>query len=191
MASLFASFRQRQPSVELELLELRPAQIFDAVRSGVIDLGIVHHYGEPGQAGLQCVTLKSYQTVLAIGGSDPVLPQTIEQLWDREWMTSDLADHADGYIAVLASRLGLDPPSRLFRCTSIAVCFELSEQPQLVSHWADNINPYLDMKFASGALTRLDLGIELPAMEIALVYKDDDLLSPGGALLAKIIRSAV
>jgi DNA-binding transcriptional LysR family regulator len=190
LASVFASFRQRQPSVELELLELRPAQIFDAVRSGVIDLGIVHHYGETDLAGLQCVTLKSYQTILAIGGHDPALPQSIERLWDREWITSDLAEHADGYISVLASRLGIDPPSRLFRCTSIAVYFELAEQPQLVSHWADNINPYLDMKFGSGALTKLNLGMDLPAMDIALVYKDDELLSPGGALLTKIIRSA-
>jgi len=190
IATLFASFRQRQPAVELELLELRPAQVFDAVRSGVIDLGIVHHYGETDLAGLQCVTLKSYQTVLAIGGQDAALPQTIEQLWEREWITSDLADHADGYISVLSARLGIDPPSRLFRCTSIAILFELSEQPQLVSHWADDINPYLDMKFASGALTRLDLGIDLPTMDIALVYKDDELLSPGGALLTKIIRSA-
>lgn len=191
IASLFAQFRERQPSIELGLLELRPAQIFDAVRSGTLDLGIVHHYGNLDLAGLQCAMLKSYPTMLAIGGRDPAPPETIDQLWSLEWITGDLADYHHGYIPILADRLGRNVPQRISRCTSISVYFDLSEQSQLITHWADNIHAHLDMKFQSGALTRISLGLDLPDMHIALVYKDEELLTPGGALLARMVRSSL
>lgn len=191
IASVIASFRARQPSVELSLLELRPAQIFEALRTGTLDLAIVHHHGAMEPAGLQCATLKTYRTVLAVGGRDPVLPETVDQLWSHEWITGDLADYEHGYIPMVADRIGRDLPRRISRCTSISVYFDLSEQPQLISHWADNINPHLDHKFRSGTLTRVELDIDLPDMHIALVYKDEELLTPGGTLLAKIIRSSL
>ena len=191
IARILTAFRQRQPSVELELLELRPGQIFDAVRSGILDFGLVHHYGHMDLAGLQYVTLKSYPTILAIGGPSPSIPQSVDELWDREWITGDLADHPDGYIAVLSRLLGLDIPRHILRCTSISVYFELAGQAQIISHWADNISVYLDMKFASGALTRLDLDLNLPEMKIAMVYKDEELLSPSAARLAKSIGSSL
>ncbi|MET0365128.1 MAG: LysR family transcriptional regulator [Sphingobium sp.] len=191
IASVVGTFRKRQPSVEMGLLELRPAQIFDAIRGGTLDLGIVHHYGSMDLAGLQCVTLKTYGTMLAIGGRDPALPQTVDQLWSLEWITGDLSDYHHGYIPILADRIGRNVPQRISRCTSISVYFELAEQPGLISHWAEIINSYLDLKLRSGALTRIDLGIDLPDMHIALVYKDEELLTPGGALLAKIIRSSL
>lgn len=191
IASVVASFRQRQPSVELGLLELRPAQIFDAVRCGTLDLGIVHHYGSLDLAGLQCVTLKTYRTMLATGGRDPVLPKTVEQLWSMEWITGDLSDYHHGYIPIVADRLGRNLPQRISRCTSISVYFDLAEQSALISHWAEITNPHLSLKLRSGGLTRLDLNIDLPDMHIALVCKDEELLTPGGALLAKIIRSSL
>ena len=191
IAGVFATFRERQPAVELVLLELRPAQIFDAVRSGTIDLGIVHHYSSLDPAGLQCAPLKTYATMLAIGGAAPQIPQTVDELWSLEWITGDLADYHHGYLPILADRLGRNVPHRIARCTSIAVYFELAEQPRLVSHWAENINLHLDRKFHSGALTHVPLGIDLPEMHIALVYKDEELLTPGGSLLTKIIRSSL
>jgi DNA-binding transcriptional LysR family regulator len=191
IASLLANFRERQPSVELSLLELRPAQIFDAVRSGTLDLGIVHHYGDLDLIGLQCATSKSYPTVLAVGGRDAAVPDSIDRLWSMEWITGDLADYRQGYIPILAEQLGRSAPQRIIRCTAIAVYFDLAEQSQVISHWADNINPHLDLKFQSGALTKVELGVPLPRMHITLVYKDEELLTPAGALLAKMIRSSL
>jgi DNA-binding transcriptional LysR family regulator len=191
IASIVARFRERQPSVELELLELRPAQIFDAVRSGTLDIGIVHHYGGIDLAGLQCITLKTYGTMLAIGGRDPVLPETVDQLWSLAWITGDLSDYHHGYIPVMANRLGRNMPKHISRCTSISVYFDLAEQSGLITHWAEIASAHLDLKLRSGALTRIDLDIDLPDMHIAFVYKDEELLTPGGALLAKIIRSSL
>lgn len=191
IADVFASFRVRQPSVELALLELRPAHIFDAVRSGTLDLGIVHHYGSLDLAGLQYAALRSYPTMLAVGGQGPILPQTIDQLMALEWITGDLADYHHGYIPVLADRLGCNVPKRISRCTSIAVYFKLAEQQALISHWADIKNAHLDHRFESGALTKVDLGIDLPEMHIALIQRDEELLTPSGALLAKAIRASL
>jgi molybdate transport repressor ModE-like protein len=189
IAPLFTQFRERQPGVELEVLELRPALIFDAVRSGILDFGIVHHYGGMEAVGMQCTRLVSYPTILAIGRSESELPRTVDAVWSRDWITGDQADFSDGYVSILSSRLGLEAPKRIFRCTSITLYFDLCEQTGIISHWADIPNPHLAAKFSSGALTRLETGIELPNMEIALACKDEELLSPGGALLAKIIRS--
>ena len=137
IAAILATFRQRQPGVELSLLELRPAQIFDAVRCGTFDLGIVHHYGSFDPAGLQWTALHSYPTLLAIGGRGGERPETLDRLWSREWITGDLVNYTHGYISVLARRLGRGVPQRISRCTSISVYFDLSEQSQLVSHWAE------------------------------------------------------
>lgn len=191
IARVFTSFRERQPSVELGLLELRPAQIFEAVRSGTLDLAIVHHYGSLNLAGLQCSPLRSYPTMLAVGAGNPALPQTVDELWAREWITGDLADYHHGYIPVLADRLGRPVPPLISRCTSISVYFDLAEQAPCISHWADTLNAHVDRKFESGALTRVHLDLDLPEMNIALVYKDEELLTPAGALLAKIVRASL
>ena len=191
IASVMAAFRERQPGVELGLLELRPAQIFDAVRCGTLDFGIVHHYGSFDPAGLKCTPLRSYPTMLAMGGQKVDALETVDRLWSLEWITGDLVDYEHGYINVLSQQLERSLPLRISRCTSISVYFDLAEQPQLISHWADTANPHLDRKLESGALTRLDPGIALPEMHIALVYRDEELLTPGGSLLAKMVRSSL
>jgi len=48
--------------------------------------------------------------------------------------------------------------------------------------------PYLDRCFQDGTMTRLTLDQPLPQMNVALVYQDEDLLSPAAALLVRMLR---
>lgn len=186
----FAAFLQHQPSVKLELLELRPAQIVDALRNGQIDVGLFHHYGEVDLPGVDCVALQTFDTHLAIGGAPASNEMSLEEIFKLNWLTPDLSDHGHGYLAVLSQTSGLDLPDRILRCTSISLCFHLAEQAGFISHWAADINPYLDARFSSGAMTKLRTDRPLPRMHIAMACRDEDLLSPGAVLLTRMLRSA-
>ena len=59
VAEAVSTFRKQRPSTLLHLLELRPSQIIAGLRDGMLDFGIVSHYGEAGPAGLKWVKLYS------------------------------------------------------------------------------------------------------------------------------------
>lgn len=184
-----ADFHRMQPLVDLQLLEQRPRQIIESLRSGAIDFGILHHYGDVSIDEFESVTLFTREMVLAVGGSE--LPQTVsmEYLRDRQWLSADLADDPDGYVFVLARHFGVAPPTRVLRCTSVALCLELAPRMNAVSHWADTALPFLEPHFRTGTMTRLILEQPLPAMNIVLVYRDEELLSPAAAVFVRLLRS--
>jgi len=190
VAGSVASFHRLQPSIEVQLLEQRPAHIIEGLRNGLLDFGILHQYGDAKIADFHTLTLRSLNMLIAIGGAYPATPVSMEELRHEGWLTSDLADDPDGYTGLLARHFNVPPPARVVRCTSIALCLELARNLRMISHWAETALPFLAAHFRAGTMTRLELDKPLPKMNIVLAYRDEDLLSPAAALFVRLLRNA-
>lgn len=189
-ANTVTDFYRQCPGVSIQLLEQRPAQILDGLRSGAFDFGILHQYGNTEIAHFESMTLLHREMLLAIGGPYTQHPVAINALFNEAWLASDLADDNDGYVAVLTRHFDMPPPARVTRCTSVALCLELAARMRVVSHWADTALPFLSSHFESGAMTRLHFAQPLPAMRIVLAYRDAELLSPAAALFVRMLRAS-
>jgi LysR family transcriptional regulator of abg operon len=115
LADAVSLFRQQRPSVELQLLELRPAQITDGLRDGALDLGIVTQYGEAEPAGLKWAKLYSLKTLLAVGGKRAHRKVAVEELADMEWLALDGTEDPNGYISTLFSQFDADGAVFIYR----------------------------------------------------------------------------
>lgn len=191
LADAVSLFRQQRPSVELQLLELRPAQITDGLRDGALDLGIVTQYGEAEPAGLKWVKLYSLKTLLAIGGKRAHRKVAVQDLADMEWLALDSKEDPNGYISTLFSQFDLPMPARMVRCSSIALYLELASRLNAVTHWGETAFQVLAPYFREGRMTRLELDAPMPSLNVFLVYQDEDLLTSAATEFVQILNTSV
>jgi LysR family transcriptional regulator of abg operon len=191
LADAVSLFRQQRPSVELQLLELRPAQITDGLRDGALDLGIVTQYGEAEPAGLKWAKLYSLKTLLAVGGKRAHRKVAVEELADMEWLALDGTEDPNGYISTLFSQFDLPMPTRMVRCSSIGLYLELASRLCAVTHWGETAFQVLEPHFREGRMTRLELSAQMPALNVLLVYQDEDLLTSAASEFVRILNASV
>lgn len=191
LADAVSLFRKQRPSVELQLLELRPAQITDGLRDGALDLGIVTQYGEAESAGLRWIKLYSLTTLLAIGGKHPHRRIAVNELTELDWLALDGTDDPNGYISTLFSQFDLPMPTRLVRCSSIGLYLELASRLNAVTHWGETAFPVLEPHFREGRMTRLELNAPMPALNVLLVYQDEDLLTSAATDFVQFLNASV
>lgn len=191
LADAISLFRQKRPSVELNLLELRPAQITEGLRDGTLDVGIVTQYGEAEVFGLRSSKLYSLKTLLAIGGKRASGKVTAQDLHEAEWVVLDLPDDSGGYIAKLFSQFSQPVPTKVVRCTSIRLYWELASRLNAVTHWVQEVSYSLDPYFESGRMTRLELEVPMPELNAILVYQDEDLLTSVAREFVEMVNVSV
>lgn len=191
LADAVSQFRQLRPSVELQLLELRPAQITEGLRDGSLDLGIVTQYGEAEPAGLKWARLYSLPTLLAMGGQREDPKVALEALGDLEWLALDGPEDPNGYISTLFSQFDLPMPRRIVRCSSIGLYLELASRLNAITHWGETAFQVLDPQFRAGKMTRLELNAAMPELNVLLVYQDEDLLTTVGSEFVQILYRSV
>ncbi|CAN7298610.1 substrate-binding domain-containing protein [Phenylobacterium sp. LjRoot219] len=189
MAGAIATFRQRYPAIELKLLELRPHEILEGVRNGSQDFGLITLYGKTSLPGFHTEIVHGLDTVLISGGPRPAGPLAIADLLHREWLDADVGDPATGYISTLMSGLGLPLPKRILRCSSIHLCARLAVELGVICGVTRIALPSLRSEIEAGALTPLDVTADLPRMNVALAFPDEELMSPAARELARLLRA--
>jgi LysR family transcriptional regulator of abg operon len=191
LAETVSFFRQQRPSVELQLLELRPAQITEGLRDGTLDLGIVTQYGEAEPAGLEWTKLYSLKTLLAFGGKRADRKIAVEELGELDWLAFDGADDPNGYIRTLFSEFNLPMPNRMVWCSSIILYMELASRLNAVSHWGEIAFEMLEPHFREGRMTRLELSAPMPTLNVLLVYQDENLLTPAATEFVQHLETSI
>ena len=188
LAAAIARFSIEQPGIGVRLLELRPAQILEGLRTGSLDIGILHQYGAGRTLKFDSMLLHSFQTALVIGGDYPEERVSMNELARMSWLAGDMEDDANGYIEVLVREAGLSPPPRIVRCTSIGLYLGLARQKGFVSHWPEPALEHLESQFRARYISRLHISGPLPSMGIVLAFREEALLSPSAATLLRALR---
>jgi len=191
VADAVDAFRRERPAAQLQLMELRPAQITEGLRDGSIDLGLISHYGEEGPAGYKWAKLYSIDSLLAVGGKRASPAVGLLELSEMEWIALDDPDDPNGYIRTLLSQFNVPLPTNVVRCTSVTLYFELARRLTAITHWAASAFTALEPLFRDGVMTRLEVNGEMPKLNIFLVYQDEDLLTPSASQFVKNLRASV
>ncbi len=189
VAEAISAFRSERPSVELQLLEMRPAQITEGLRDGVLDLGLISQYGESVTAKFTWSKLYSQETLLAIGGKRTDPRVSIDELRELEWLALDAPDDPNGYISTLFSQFRSAAPARVVRCSSLYLYRELGSRLNAVTHWSQMAFGALEPAFQEGRMTRLELAGPMPRLNVFLVYPDEDLLTPTATQFVKVLTA--
>jgi molybdate transport repressor ModE-like protein len=187
-ARAIGSFRARHPAVRIEVREMRSDQIFDLVRNGLLDCGLLTTYGKDEPEGLEHVRLASYEVAIVRGGRHPSR-MPITELAEHEWVDYEPVGSSESYLATLARDLGLATPPNVLYCSSVRFSVLLAAEVGALCHFIREAIPSFRAEIEDGRLTVLDLGCELPSMNLAFVHVDREHLSPAAREFSKIMRS--
>jgi LysR family transcriptional regulator of abg operon len=197
LASVAATFRHQNPTVELQLLEMRSPEIVENLRSNTIDIGIVTQFGEQTGSDLKWQRLYGMEMILAAGGSFATEYQkhssvtSLAELAQREWLEVDATDDASGYLASLFRHFNLPVPKRVIRCSSTVLGYSLAALTNVVTCWNKHSFDLIEPRYSSGKMVRLTTEEPLPELVVSLVYRDEDLLTPLGRQFTRLLQSAV
>lgn len=197
LAKATATFRQQNPQVELQLLEMRSPQIVEGLRDGMLDLGIITQFGTPSGLGFKWKELFGLEMILAAGGevakddSVTMQPMSLSTLSGYEWLELDTADELDGYLKTLFEFYGLPLPQRIVRCSSTSLGYALASRLNVVTCWARRSFEEIEPRFSSGRMVRLTTDNPLPDLIVSVAYRDEDLLTPAARNFVRLLQSSV
>ena len=185
-----ASFRQRFPNVALRGFELRPQQIFEGLREGRLDLGLVSTCNGAGTHALQWEPLFSVAMHLAVRTGHPLRRvRKLQPLLDADWLVLDPIDDAGSPLVSTMRMHGLELPRRMVHSASNLLGLQLATQTDLISMWSDSVfHGVGPLQLQRGLLEMLPITDALPDFEVFLVYRSADLMTHACAEFAKEAR---
>jgi DNA-binding transcriptional LysR family regulator len=188
LARAIGIFRARHPGVRIEIRELRSDQIFDLIRNGLLDCGLLTTYGEGEPEGLEHIRLASFDVAIVRGGRHPAR-MALAELTQHEWVDYEPVGSNQSYLATLARDLGLPPPTSVLYCSSVRFSVLLAAEVGALCHFIREAIPSFHTEIEDGHLTVLDLDCRLPSMNLAFIHIDREHLSPAAREFSKIVRS--
>jgi DNA-binding transcriptional LysR family regulator len=186
LGAAVSEFRQSDPGVELQVLELRPHQIREGLREGVLDIGVLHQIGADATPALGRRVLGRMPILLAARGRRGAI-KSYAELSQEAWLTSDPADDPAAFLSRLAEHFGAAPPQRVTRCSAISLYYDLALRLDVVTHWAEPVRTRLQPAFDAGLLTHIELETTMPELFIILAFEDEDLLSPAARNFVRLL----
>jgi DNA-binding transcriptional LysR family regulator len=187
-ARAIGTFRTRHPAVRIEIRQLRSDQIFDLVRNGLLDCGLLTTYGDDEPGGLEHVRMASYDVAIVRGGRHPPR-MSLTELMQHEWVDYEPVGSSEGYLATLARDLGLPPPARVLYCSSVRFSVLLAAELGALCHFIREAIPSFRTEIENGRLTVVDPNCKLPSMNLAFIHVDRETLSPAAREFSKIVRT--
>jgi DNA-binding transcriptional LysR family regulator len=174
-----ASFRQRFPNVTMRGFELRPQQIFEGLREGRLDLGLISTCNGPGTGAFQWEPLFSVAMHLSVRAGHPLRRvRRLQPLVDADWLVLDPIDDAGSPLVSMMNMHGLQMPRRMVHSASNLLGLQLATQTDLISMWSDFVfHGAGPLRLQPGLLEKLPITDEVPDFEVFLVYRSADLMT--------------
>lgn len=185
-----ASFRLRFPNVTLRGFELRPQQIFEGLREGRLDMGLVSTCNGPGAGAFQWEPLFSVAMHLSVRAGHPLRRvRKLRTLIDADWLVLDSVDDAGSPLVSTMRMHGLELPTRMVHSASNLLGLQLATQTDLISMWSDFVfHGAGPLRLQPGLLERLPITDEVPDFGVFMVYRSADLMTHMCAEFAKEAR---
>jgi molybdate transport repressor ModE-like protein len=187
-ASALKEFLQKYPNVNVNVLDLRPAQILEGLSDGSLDFGLVSRIGEPDDARFYWEPLLTIPTALAVRTRHPLRGRrSLEELTQFTWVSWDALDDRSSLIGTLFSDYSIEPPKSVLRCTSATLYMEMATSTDLISVWSEL--PF-HLPALGAELRKIALKQPLRNMTIGLVCRDINLATTISTAFLGMIRSA-
>lgn len=174
-------YRKRYPEVRVQIHELRPSKLMEGLREGQLDLALTSLPPSLSSDGFNWVELYAQNTVLAVRKGHPKRDaRSLHELLDQEWLLQDALEQSRA--GLMFQHYRIEPPRRIIECASVVIFSELALNTDAVSYWSQRVLEHAQ-KFGI-ELHVLDIPEQLPAMNISLVCRDQELMTREAKVLA-------
>lgn len=125
VAAVLDTFRREFPGARLRIQEMRPAQLLEQVREGMMDFALTSQL-LPADRGLDCTPVCRVPSVIgarkghALRGS-----RSLRELQQADWLTLDPLSDFHSPFPLLFASAGLELPQRVVECTSMSLALDL------------------------------------------------------------------
>jgi len=128
VATVLDTFRSEFPGARLRIREMRPAQLLEQVREGLMDFALTSQL-LPADRGFDCTPVCRVPSAIAVRKGHPLRgARSLRALQQADWLTLDpLADFHSPFHLLFAGA-GLELPDRVVECTSMTLAMELCWQ---------------------------------------------------------------
>lgn len=175
-------FRQRYPNVSLEIQEMRPNKLTEALREGRLDLVLTSH-GNRNLDGFNCLDLYYQPGALAVRHDHPMREcNSLAQLRELPWIIADPL--AESPLANFFEDNNLPPPKNLSVCNSLVMYLELATANDSISYWSLR---HLALGDLRSNLKVLHIHESIPGFNMALISRSADYLTREAAALSEEI----
>lgn len=175
-------FRRRYPNVSLEIEEMRPNKLIEALREGRLDLVLTSH-GNRNLDGFNCVDLYYQPGALAVRHDHPLREcSSLPQLRELPWIMPDPL--AESPLVNFFRDNGLAPPRNLSACNSLVMYLELATSNDAVSYWSLR---HLALGSLRSSLKVLHIHETIPGFNMVMISRSADYLTREAAALSEEI----
>lgn len=174
-------FRKRHPNVSLQIDEMRPNKLVEALREGRLDLMLTSHGGARNLEGFNCVDLYYQPGALAVRHDHPLREcNSLEQLRELPWIMADSLPESP--LANFFEDNNLPAHSNLSSCNSLVMYLELAAKSDAVSYWSLR---HLSLGELRTSLKVLHIRESIPGFNMAMVSRGSDYLTREAAALSE------
>lgn len=174
-------YSERYPLVRLRIHEMRPSKLMESLREGQVDLALscqpASRYGD----GFQWTELYNQPTALAVRKGHPLRKvRCLDQLREQRWLLQEPLESSQ--IGMMFQQYRLAPPENILECSAGIIFCELARATDVISYWPLRMLDYVNR--TDQGLEILNLEEQVPALNISLVYRNQELLTREARLLA-------
>ncbi|WP_068824650.1 LysR substrate-binding domain-containing protein [Pseudomonas sp. BMS12] len=174
-------YRKRYPKVQVQIHELRPSKLMEALREGLLDLALTSLPSNRNSEGFHWISLYSQPAVLAVRKGHPRSgARSLRDLLDQEWLVQELLEQSQ--IGAIFEDNGLPYPQQVTVCSSVVLFSELVAQTDAVSYWSRRVLEHV--RKLGQELEVLEVSEQIPPMNISLVCRDQELMTREAKALA-------
>ncbi|WP_277963524.1 LysR substrate-binding domain-containing protein [Pseudomonas sp. RIT-To-2] len=167
-------YRRRHPTVNLQITELRPAQLMTGMRQGTLDIALTSQPPNRALEGFDWHHLYHQEMTVAVRDGHPkASARRLSELLDEEWI---LPDPIDASVASdMFRKSELNVPARIIECSSLLLYAELAMSLDAVSLWSHRA---FNLSVIRKNMVPLQLDDHIPTTDISVVSRPSSLMSP-------------
>lgn len=174
-------YSERYPEVQLQIHEMRPSKLMKALREGQLDLALSCQPATRYADGFLWTELYDQPCVIAVRRGNPLCnAQSIAQLRGQRWLLQDPLHSSR--ISLMFEQYQLAPPENILECSEGIIFGELARTTDVISYWPLRMLDYLNRN--GQELEALGLEERVPALNISMVYRNQELITRQAKLLA-------
>nr|WP_315595341.1 LysR substrate-binding domain-containing protein [uncultured Cupriavidus sp.] len=182
------SFRHDFPHARLRVQEMRPAQLLEQVREGMLDFALTSQ-ALPVDRALDCTQACRVPTLIAGRRGHPLRGATsLSALQQADWMVLDpLADPSTPFHQLFSAN-GLELPERVVECNSMTLALEMSRLGDILLLLSEESRR---SRFLVETMDFLDIVEPVPDRIISLVSRDRHTMTVAAARLHDELLAAL
>lgn len=174
-------YSERNPEVQLRIHEMRPSKLMEGLREGQFDLALscqpASRYGD----GFLWTELYSQPCVIAVRRGHPLRnAHSLAQLRGQRWLLQEPLESSQ--VGMMFEQYQLALPENVLECSAGIIFCELASSTDVISYWPERMLDYMTRN--GQALEALDLQEQVPALNISMVYRSQEMITRQAKLLA-------